>query len=87
MLWTTSDLITARESAARTALRQVVQTFFGGSVEKAAATLLSEKETRLSEADIARLNDLIASARAEGSPSPEKDESEEGGEGEKEVLQ
>lgn len=78
---------TARESAARTALRQVVQTFFGGSVEKAAATLLSEKETRLSEADIARLNDLITSARAEEVPSTNEVDNEENGEGEKEVPQ
>jgi hypothetical protein len=64
-----------------------VQTFFGGSVEKAAATLLSEKETRLSEADIARLNDLITSARAEGAPSTNEIDNEENGEGEKEVPQ
>src|SRR6187399_2042692 len=55
----------ARASAARGALRQVVQTFFGGSVEKAVATLLSEKDTHLSDADVARLNALIESARAE----------------------
>ena len=32
----------ARQSAARSAMRQVLHTFFGGSVERAVATLLSE---------------------------------------------
>lgn len=52
-----------RQSAARRALRGVVQTFFGGSVEKAVATLLSEEETRLSDEEVARLAALIEGAR------------------------
>ena len=53
-----------RQSAARSAIQQVVRTFFGGSVERAVTTLLSDDETQLSEADIARLTDLIARAKA-----------------------
>lgn len=52
-----------RQSAARSALAQVLQTFFGGSVEDAVATLLSEAETRPSEAELARLAALIEQAR------------------------
>jgi predicted transcriptional regulator len=52
------------QSAARNNLHRVVQTFFGGSIEKVVATLLSEKETQLTEEEVARLNALIESARA-----------------------
>ncbi|BDI28676.1 BlaI family transcriptional regulator [Capsulimonas corticalis] len=54
-----------RQSAARSAIEQVVQTFFGGSVERAVSTLLSDDETQLSDRDIARLTALIAQAKAE----------------------
>jgi predicted transcriptional regulator len=56
-----------RQSAARSVLKQVLQTFFGGSVEKAVATLLSAPDARLSEAELDRLAALIARAK-EGSP-------------------
>jgi predicted transcriptional regulator len=56
-----------RQSAARSVLRQVLQTFFGGSVEKAVATLLSAPDARLSEEELDRLADLIARAKA-GTP-------------------
>lgn len=54
-----------RQSAAGSALRQVVQTFFGGSVERTVATLLSESDTRLSDAELERLAALIADAQKE----------------------
>lgn len=53
-----------RPAAAMSALRQVVQTFFGGSAEQAVTTLLSAEETRLSEAELARLAFLIEQAQA-----------------------
>ena len=56
-------------SAARGTLNRVVQTFFGGSVEKAVATLLSEKETRLTDAEYDRLSALIEQAHASNSES------------------
>lgn len=55
-----------RGQAARSTLRQVVQTFFGGSVEQTVATLLSAPETRLSADELERLSVLIEEAKKEG---------------------
>jgi BlaI family penicillinase repressor len=55
----------ARAGAAKTALRQVLHTFFGGSVERAVATLLSEADGRLSDAELSRLSALIAGTKSE----------------------
>ncbi len=55
-----------RSGAARSALSQVVRTFFDGSVEKAVATLVTDSQTRLSEDELARLAALIEEARQEG---------------------
>lgn len=55
-----------RPVAARSALSQVVQTFFGGSVEKAVTTLLSSDDARLSDEELARLAALIDQAREGG---------------------
>jgi predicted transcriptional regulator len=52
-----------RSRAAHSALSQVVQTFFGGSVEQVVATLLSGADTRLSEEELERLSTLIEAAR------------------------
>jgi predicted transcriptional regulator len=52
-----------RTQAARSALWHVVQTFFGGSVEKAVSTLVSDSEIPLSEEDLERLAALIGQAR------------------------
>jgi predicted transcriptional regulator len=56
--------IQARNRAARSALSQVVQTFFGGSVEKAVATLLSTDDTHLTDAELERLGELIEQAKS-----------------------
>ncbi len=53
-----------RVSAARSALNRVLGTFFGGSLEEAFATLLSDRERRLSAEELDRLAQLIAQARA-----------------------
>jgi predicted transcriptional regulator len=58
--------IQARSRAAQSALAQVVQTFFGGSVEQTVATLLSDADTRLSEDELSRLADLIEQAKEGG---------------------
>jgi predicted transcriptional regulator len=55
-----------RQSAARTALAQLLQTFFDGSVEQVMATLLSVKAAELSPEELDRLRDLIEQARQEG---------------------
>ena len=52
-----------RSRAAQSALAQVVQTFFGGSVEQTVATLLSDADTRLSEEELSRLAELIEQAK------------------------
>jgi BlaI family transcriptional regulator, penicillinase repressor len=58
--------IQARSRAAQSALAQVVQTFFGGSVEQTVATLLSDADTRLSEDELSRLAELIEQAKEGG---------------------
>jgi predicted transcriptional regulator len=55
-----------RTHAATSALARVVETFFGGSVEKAVATLISSEEARLSPEELERLEGLIRKAREEG---------------------
>ena len=50
-------------AAARSALRQVMQTFFGNSVEKTVATLLSVSDGELSEGEWQRLSALIDAAK------------------------
>jgi predicted transcriptional regulator len=52
-----------RQSAARSAMRQILKTFFGGNLETAVATLLSEAEMDLSDDEAARLSSLIESSR------------------------
>lgn len=54
------------ERARRSAMRHVVRTFFGGSVENAVAALL-EVEGQLSPAEHARIRALIDEARERGS--------------------
>jgi len=55
-----------RERARQSALRQLVHTFFDGSTEQAVAALLDLSSTRMSDAELDRLRDLIADARKEG---------------------
>lgn len=55
-----------RQQAARSHLRAVLQTFFGGSLERAVATVLSSPETRLSTEELERLAALIEQAKAKG---------------------
>jgi predicted transcriptional regulator len=62
-----------RQSAARTAVRQILSTFFGGNVESAVATLLSEAEAELTDEEAQRLSALIEQARAADRPAEEGD--------------
>lgn len=55
-----------RDRARRSALTQVVQTFFGGSAEQAVATLLDLSQERFTDGDLDRLSALIDKAREEG---------------------
>ena len=52
--------------ARRTALRALVQTFFGGSPSEAVAALIDESRDQLAAEDLDRLAALIEAARAEG---------------------
>jgi BlaI family transcriptional regulator, penicillinase repressor len=49
----------AREKAAKSALHRVLETFFGGSVENALATHLSDPKTKLTNDQLQRLRELI----------------------------
>src|SRR5215467_6518979 len=55
-----------RETAKRSALRHLVQTFFGGSAEDAVAALLDSSSSKLSEPELDRLQQLIDKARRGG---------------------
>lgn len=48
-----------REEAETTALRHVLSTFFGGSVEKAVAALVTMDDHKLTESDLDRLAQMI----------------------------
>lgn len=54
------------ERAGRSALRDVVTTFFAGSAGEAVATLIDMNERKLSGEELDRLADLINRAREEG---------------------
>lgn len=56
----------SQEAARRSALKRLVSTFFAGSVTQAVAGLLEQAETRLSESELKRLEEMIDQARKEG---------------------
>jgi BlaI family transcriptional regulator, penicillinase repressor len=56
----------SREKARRSALKQVVQTFFDGSTEQAVSALLDYSTSKLSDEELDRLAHLIEQARKEG---------------------
>lgn len=56
----------ARAKASRSALKRVLATFFGGSVEEAVAALLEASDTELSAAEMDRLRTIIKQAKKEG---------------------
>jgi predicted transcriptional regulator len=58
--------LVAKESARSAALGHLVRTFFGGSVEAAAAALLGMSRRKLTDADLRRLAEQVDSAREEG---------------------
>ncbi len=55
-----------RGKAARSVLRNVVRTFFGGSVEETVVALLSEADQKLTKEEYDRIAELIEKAREEG---------------------
>ena len=57
--------VVPRQSAASTALKGVIKTFFSGSVSDVVAALLSDDTAAMSEEDLDRLQKLINAARKE----------------------
>ena len=56
----------SRESASRSAMKRLVTTFFQGSVTDAVAALLDSRDTKLSDAELNKLREMIAQAEKEG---------------------
>jgi BlaI family penicillinase repressor len=56
---------TPRDEAGKSALRNLVDTFFAGSIEQVVTTLLSQNQRKLSESDLDRLAILIQQAKVE----------------------
>lgn len=55
-----------RQQAAQSAMRRLLDTFFGGSLEKAVAAHLTDDATNIDEAELKRLAALIRQAKKEG---------------------
>ena len=55
-----------RENAGKSALRRVLDVFFGGSLEQAVAVHLGDSTTDLSPAELKKLASLIQKARKKG---------------------
>ena len=56
----------ARESAKRSAMRHMLQTFFNGSAEQAISALLDDSSSKLSDDELDRLAAMIEQARRSG---------------------
>lgn len=58
--------VAAPSEARRSALAQVVRTFFGGSVEQAVTALVDTSKSKLSQEELDRIAQVIERARKEG---------------------
>ena len=58
--------VVSRAKARKSAMKSLVETFFGGSPEQAVAALIDESRAKLSAAELDRLAQLIDAARKEG---------------------
>lgn len=56
----------ARDSAKRSALRHLVQTFFEGSTSQAMSALLDTSASKISDAELERLRQMLDEARKRG---------------------
>ncbi len=56
----------AREKARKSALKQMLETFFDGSTEQAMAALLNLSKSKLSDEELDRLSQMISTAKKEG---------------------
>jgi BlaI family transcriptional regulator, penicillinase repressor len=55
--------VESREKASRSALKQVVQTFFDGSLASAVAAFVETKDAKLSRDEMARIEAIIKKAK------------------------
>ena len=55
-----------RHAVRQSALKHVIETFFGGSTEKMLAALLGSEGSKLTDEELNRLAELIGKARKEG---------------------
>ena len=58
--------IVSRPVAQKSALKQMVRTFFDGSTSQAVAALLDMSARDLSESELERLSEIVAEAKREG---------------------
>lgn len=58
--------VVGRDSARRSALRHMVSTFFGGSVEETVAALLDLSAANLGRQDLDRISRMVEQARKDG---------------------
>jgi BlaI family transcriptional regulator, penicillinase repressor len=58
--------VMARDKAAKGALERVLETFFGGSLERAIALRLTDPKAKLSKEEYQRIVTLIETAREKG---------------------
>ena len=56
----------ARDKAKRSAVKHVMETFFNGSPEQIVAALLDVASTRLTDAELDRMSQMIEKAKKEG---------------------
>jgi len=56
----------AREKARKSALKQMLETFFDGSTEQAVAALLNLSKSKLDKDELDRLSQMIETAKKEG---------------------
>jgi predicted transcriptional regulator len=60
----------ARKSAAGAALRQVIATFFGGSLDQAVTAFLMDDSTSMSDEELDRLSEAVERARIQEADLP-----------------
>lgn len=58
--------VVARSEVAKSTIEQVVQNFFGGSIERVVATLIDSHESELTDEQIDNLSAIIEKARKQG---------------------
>lgn len=53
-------------AAAKNTMKRLLHTFFGGAIDKAFATLLEARDTKLTDEEIQKMTQMIEAAKEEG---------------------